>query len=141
MPSASPMVAGECWPAVKMPSTSETLSPASRTALVTASTCRLSWLLWGSVPISSDSSTPTMQATLERSRRLAMASPPRRLEQRQRDLVGQLGEHDLHRHVARELPGIGLDVDEVRQHARSLGSPTIASTYGVGTLNALLNDW
>src|SRR6267143_3036895 len=101
------MVAGECWPAVKMPSTSETLSPASRTALVTASTCRLSWLLWGSVPISSDSSTPTMQATFDRSRRLAMArSPSRRLEQRQRDLVGQLGEHDLHRHVAPELPGI-----------------------------------
>src|SRR5437868_713132 len=61
-----------------MPSMSEIFSPASRTALVTASTCKESWLLCGSVPISSDSSTPTIQATFDRSRRFAMAltAPP-----------------------------------------------------------------
>ena len=58
------MVAGECWPAVKTPSTSLTLRPASRTALWMASTCRVSMLLSGSVPISSLSSTPTMQTVL-----------------------------------------------------------------------------
>jgi hypothetical protein len=62
------MVAGECWPAVKIPSMSETLIPASRAALVIASTCRVSWLLPGSVPISSLSSTPTMQTELLSSR-------------------------------------------------------------------------
>ena len=58
------MVAGECWPAVNTPSMSETFSPASRMALWVASRCRLSMLLPGSVPISSLSSTPTMQTLL-----------------------------------------------------------------------------
>jgi hypothetical protein len=70
IPSASPRIAGECWPAVKMPSTSRTLSPASRTALVIASRCRVSWLLPGSIPISSLSSAPTI-ATLFLSSRIA----------------------------------------------------------------------
>ena len=39
---SSPMVAGECWPAVKIPSTSLTLRPASRTAFLTASRCSVS---------------------------------------------------------------------------------------------------
>ncbi len=55
------MVAGECWPAVKTPSTSLIFKPASLTAFLTASRCRVSWLLWGSVPSSSLSSAPTMQ--------------------------------------------------------------------------------
>src|SRR2546422_1023167 len=65
MPSASPSSAGECWPAVKMPSTSVTLSPASRTALVIASRWSVSWLFPGRLPISSLSSAPTMQTELE----------------------------------------------------------------------------
>src|SRR2546430_223998 len=43
-----------------------------------------------------------------------------RLEQWQRDLVGQLREHDPYRHVTLDGPGIRLDVDEVRHQARAL---------------------
>src|SRR5882762_6887020 len=117
MPRASPRRAGECWPAVKIPSTSETLRPASRTALVTASRWSVSWLLPGRFPISSLSSTPTTQAELLSAFMSAVAVTGR-LEQGQRDLVGQLREHDLHRHVALDRFGVGLDVDQVRHHAR-----------------------
>src|SRR4026208_2486511 len=101
MPSASPMVAGECWPAVKMPSTSETLRPASRTALVTASTCSESGLLVGRRP--AGASALPARWCWPRGRGPAdwpWCSLPRRLEERQRDLVGHLLEDDRHRHVA-----------------------------------------
>src|SRR6266508_4154145 len=105
------MVAGECWPAVKIPSMSDTWRPASRAALVIASTCRVSWLLPGSVPISSLSSTPTMQAELLSSRhgRYAMS-----------DLVRELLETDLHRHVAADLLRVRLDADQVGQETWAL---------------------
>src|SRR6185503_6806888 len=114
---ASAMVAGECWPAVNTPSMSETRRPASRTALWTASTWSVSWLLPGSVPISSLSSTPTMQAAFDSSfmcsdrcpygssrgwpeRDACRLSSRHRLEHRQGDLVRLALEDDLHRHVA-----------------------------------------
>src|SRR4029450_9878744 len=99
---APPSAAGECWPAVKIPSTSDTLSPASRTALLIASTCRLSWLLPGSVPISSLSSPPTLQHTLLH---------------RAPDRVGEPPEPHPHRHVAADQLRIRGDVDQVRQDA------------------------
>ena len=55
---------GAVLAAVKMPSLSETFRSASRTALVMASRCRLSWILSGGMPISSLWSTPTVQVTL-----------------------------------------------------------------------------
>src|SRR5262249_62359805 len=66
-PSAREMGRAYVDTAVKTPSTSPILSPASRTALRTASTWRVSWLLLGSVPSSSLSSTPTMQTELRSS--------------------------------------------------------------------------
>src|SRR4029453_7190579 len=121
-----------------IPSTSLTLSPASRTALVIASRCSASWLLLGRMPISSLSSTPTMHAVLESSfitglplrppawttaaRTPPFASPvppppaagcARRREQRQRELVVQLLVDDLHRHVTADLLRIGRDAHEI----------------------------
>src|SRR5215831_2109717 len=123
IPSASPSRAGECWPAVKTPSTSVILRPASLTALVIASRCSASWLLWGSVPISSLSSTPTIQTELDSSRSV-LRSAIRfaswlacRLEQRNGHVVRELGKHDFHGHVARNHFGIRLHVHEIGQHA------------------------
>src|SRR5215510_7114405 len=123
MPKASPSRAGECWPAVKIPSTSVILSPASRTALVIASRWRANWLLWGSVPISSLSSTPTIQTELDSSL-IALRSAIRfaswlacRLEQRNGHVVCQLGKHYFHGHVALNHFGVRLHVHEIRQHA------------------------
>src|SRR5262249_50147198 len=112
MPSASPNRAGECWPAVKMPSTSLILRPASRTALVIASRCTASWLLWGSVPISSLSSTPTMHTEFDSSRRVscsAIGLAPLltgRLEQRNGNVVRELGIDNFHGHIALDDFGI-----------------------------------
>src|SRR5215813_2769947 len=123
MPSASPSRAGECWPAVKMPSTSLILRPASRTALVIASRCNASWLLWGSVPISSLSSTPTMHTEFESSRivsRSAIGLVPSllgRLEKRNGDVVRELGIDNFHGHIAFDDFGIRVNIDQIGQHA------------------------
>src|SRR4029453_8765337 len=124
MPKASPSRAGECWPAGKMPSTSVILSPASLTALVIASRCNASWLLWGSVPISSLSSTPTIQTELDNSL-IALRSAIRftswlacRWEQRNSHVVRQLGKHYFHGHVALNRFGVRLHIHEIGQHAR-----------------------
>src|SRR3989442_808764 len=123
MPSASPRRAGECWPAVKMPSTSVILRPASRTALVIASRWSANWLLWGSVPISSLSSAPTMQTELDSSL-IALRSAIRfvpslacRLEQRNGHVVRQLGKHHFHGHITLDHFGIRLHVYQTGQHA------------------------
>src|SRR5712692_8944180 len=124
MPKASPSKAGECWPAVKMPSTSVILSPASLTALVIASRCKANWLLWGSVPISSLSSAPTMHTALDsslialRSAICFTLSLLCRLEQRNGYVVRQLGKHHFHGHIALDHFRIRLHVHQTGQHAR-----------------------
>src|SRR5262245_8913947 len=107
-----------------MPSTSVILSPASLTALVIASKCNANWLLWGSVPISSLSSTPTIQTELDSSR-IVLRSAIRfaswlacRLEQRNGHVVCQLGKHYLHGHVALNHFGVRFHVYEIGQHTR-----------------------
>src|SRR5262245_26278151 len=107
-----------------MPSTSVILSPASLTALVIASKCNANWLLWGSVPISSLSSTPTIQTELDSSL-IALRSAIRfaswlacRLEQRNSYVVRQLGKHYFHGHVALNRFGVRFHIHEIGQHAR-----------------------
>src|SRR5712691_5693462 len=106
-----------------MPSTSVILSPASLTALVIASRCNANWLLWGSVPISSLSSTPTIHTALDSSLS-ALRSAIRfaswlacRLEQRNGHVVRQLGKHYFHGHVALNHFGIRFHIHEIGQHA------------------------
>ena len=62
-------------PAVKTPSTSDISMPASARALRAASAWSWRVDLWGTMPISSDSSTPTMATRPERRRRSVMPSP------------------------------------------------------------------
>src|SRR5262245_1641653 len=107
-----------------MPSTSVILRPASLTALVIASRCNANWLLWGSVPISSLSSTPTIQTELDSSF-IVLRSAIRfaswlacRLKQRNGHVVRQLGKHDFYGHVALNHFGVRLHVHEIGQHTR-----------------------
>src|SRR5712692_7184475 len=150
IPNASPSRAGECWPAVKMPSTSEILSPASLTALVIASKCNANWLLWGSVPISSLSSTPTIHTELDSSLS-ALRSAIRfaswlacRLEQRNGHVVRQLGKHYFHGHVALNHFGVRLHIHEIGQHTRPFlqfnHGQDIGRGYLDGTIERTIQD-
>src|SRR3972149_1109677 len=103
-------------PAVRSPSTSDLGMPASRRALRAASACNMSAVLPGQMPISSDSSTPTMATFLER----LIGLPAHRTEHGQADLIGEVFEDDFDRHVAADLLGVRLDADQVGQHARPL---------------------
>ena len=127
MPSASPIVAGECWPAVKTPSTSLILRPASRTALRTASRCSVSMALVGQraqlvALVDADDA--------DRVPELLHRGASRGLEQRQRDLVGELLEDDLDGHVARMRLGSGSMPTRFDIMRGPSSSSIMARTYG-----------
>src|SRR5262252_8118215 len=97
-----------------MPSMSAGLSPASAIALSAASAC--SWIcdISGMTPSRVVSAAPTMAIDFG-----FIASPPRRAEEGQRDLVVELLEGKLDRHVELQcLRGLRA-IDDVRHHARA----------------------
>ena len=103
-------------PHVNTASTSDLSMPASRSAFRAAWACIMIGVMFGTMPISSVSSAPTM-ATLFL---MLMPRPARRRpEQRQRDLVGHVLPLHLDRHVAADVLGHRLHADEVRHHARA----------------------
>ena len=105
-----------------------------------ASTCRVSWLLPGSVPISSLSSTPTMQTELLSSRIFARsligASPAGRNIGRLTSSVSFSKQTSTGMSQRICLGSGAMPTRLVRMRGPS-SSSTIASTTGVFTLNAL----
>src|SRR5215467_7145365 len=97
-----------------MPSISAGLSPASAIALSAASACNWICDMSGMTPSRVVSAAPTMAIDLG-----FIGSPPRRAEEGQRDLVIELLEGDLDRHVELKRLGGLRAIGDVGHHARA----------------------
>src|SRR5271166_2014711 len=96
-----------------MPSMSEGLSPASAIALSAASACNWICEVSGMTPRRVVSAAPTMAIDFG-----FIASPPGRAEEGERDLVVELLEGDLDRHVEHQRLGGLRAAGDVGHHAR-----------------------
>src|SRR5690554_822565 len=115
-----------------MPSMSEGFRPASAMALRAASACSWSCDMPGTLPISVVSAAPTTATDF-----CFIGSAFHRTELGKIDLVGDLLEHDLDRHVELQRLRRLLALDDIGHHVDALVEPHHGDRVGRFVLEAL----